>query len=84
MMTSAETRPTYITEYAGIGRNSKKDTRRVRVRDMRNGMIWHPSHCRKLSKVTGKGQKVVDNGLGGLLPGGGVTLEMWVGHGAMR
>ena len=40
-------------------------------------MIWQPSHCRKLSKVTEKGQKVANNGLGVLLPGRGMTLEMW-------
>ena len=44
----AEIRPTYVTEYADIARNSKKDMRRV--------MIWQPPCCRYLSKVTREGQ----------------------------
>ena len=43
----AEIGPTHISKYADIGRNTKKDMRRV--------MIWQPPRCRILAKVTREG-----------------------------
>ena len=38
-----------LTEYAGIGRNSKKDMKRV--------IMWQPSRFKIVSKFTKKGKK---------------------------